>query len=1132
VTADAESGGVSVNEPASVSTTIGSHMPHHSSTIRGSKSNRSSVDRTLVQHQQHQSCTGNHTLISEHSQFSQHSQHSQSGQHLTPTSAPLSAISSSDIKEFEKKLINLPTFTISDDTALGSLLPNAISTLSLYDEKKPNEKETASAERLEKKAVDTKVDCYADLNVKSNIESNIKSNVRADAEVDKNDRAVTTETKTIVNNGVNDGIKVDYSSGSGVSRGATSQRTTTTTTTTTITQITTLATCAIRNLEAGDTLGHEDIIGMKENAKEGRSKRQHRRLRLRRRSSNVQGNMSQQDLRWTSGDESALREQQRQRQQQRSESHLAVPSLGAVAYVCAQSDIRGTNKLKLKLSASDYEFFSGEINPEGAVGSPAHQSKIVFDLNEIELDSKARVQADLANANKKKRSLQSLLSNANARFRFGRSNSRQLIDEVRKQSSRSLSGIPSLISKKPRSNSNNSIRYRSASSANVKNGEGWKNEEDKKKILKKEKKQQQYGGWLRSSMSNLRKSIEALLGNGPSSPSSSSPSKPVNTKTNTAHDTTNNRKQSRRFSAAKLLLSTFSKSASSVLFQSSEKNHDDFSGIVRGGGGGNGWQAARKSSYMGGFGSGVRARSHSDLLRGASNLEQYRRLLNDNPKQLFSVVPRSSYASSSSSTAATAVATAMTMRNATTPTSGEIVELLKLPATNHITCSRRVRSSSPSPYFATANAATTESLMKKSTSNYDGYANVDGSSSSNAHSHHHHHHHHHQHHHHQHEKQTKIKQRLSVKSVAQRASVGATGKSHQSLKAYLYIPTSRSRLSTASSGGGDGCDGGSGLEAGVATQSSSSSPSPGATGNSKHLKLSSHVNLLSIGGEVNGIEKGSIKSSDSTNSTFSAGFLPSPDMNTPSATSSLIGFAGNVTAVLVSSSQQAAGIGTGTGLGGVGDESNKSASFGLIALAAASIGSSILLKTSLPLNKYKGSNGKTAPSIKPVKITVQSDAGSIMSYENSNVEKSDYMPQIESQQEQKLEQQEQQFKMDTSFAQAQKEDFKNEPAAVDVSSSSQEQAQTAYAGSAKPASAVDTNKRRANSANPTLGGSESRMSGVESASSSVCVSGAQRENQSLPATGYKPGSEVLTLISTWIKNAPNDFMGKARSFAL
>jgi hypothetical protein len=37
-----------------------------------------------------------------------------------------------DIKEFQKKLINLPTFTISDDASTQCLLPNALSTLSLF----------------------------------------------------------------------------------------------------------------------------------------------------------------------------------------------------------------------------------------------------------------------------------------------------------------------------------------------------------------------------------------------------------------------------------------------------------------------------------------------------------------------------------------------------------------------------------------------------------------------------------------------------------------------------------------------------------------------------------------------------------------------------------------------------------------------------------------------------------------------------------------------------------------------------------------------------------------------------------------------------------------------------------------
>lgn len=76
----------------------------------------------------------------------------------------------------------------------------------------------------------------------------------------------------------------------------------------------------------------------------------------------------------------------------------------------------------------------------------------------------------------------------------------------------------------------------------------------------------------------------------------------------------------------------------------------------------------------------------------------------------------------------------------------------------------------------------------------------------------------------------------------------------------------------------------------------------------------------------------STKSIESTNSTFSAGFLPSPDVQTPSNQSSMIGFNSNNNNNKTSPSH-----------GGRLANSSGSLGIGTVALVAATIGSSIML---------------------------------------------------------------------------------------------------------------------------------------------------------------------------------------------
>lgn len=240
----------------------------------------------------------------------------------------------------------------------------------------------------------------------------------------------------------------------------------------------------------------------------------------------------------------------------------------------------------------------------------------------------------------------------------------------------------------------------------------------------------------------------------------------------------------------------------------------------------------------------------------------------------------------------------------------------------------------------------------------------------------------------------------------------------------------------------------------------------------------SHNNLLTINHAHS--DRGSMRSSESTNSTFSAGFLPSPDMNSPSATSSMTTF---------------------------GTSANQNnASFGVVAMVAAAIGSSLFLtdeqhekliaqqqssfkdqkkqfpnrlSSSVKNNFFSNlassitnsnmantaSNSlkklKTSASLMPVKITVQNETGSITS-------------------------------------------------------------QTSSVCNSKNNSTTNVDQAVVRTRETRL---ESVISNKQRTSFAVNELTVANTNNSSNSSSSKPGSEVLTLISTWIKNAPNDFMG-------
>lgn len=212
-----------------------------------------------------------------------------------------------------------------------------------------------------------------------------------------------------------------------------------------------------------------------------------------------------------------------------------------------------------------------------------------------------------------------------------------------------------------------------------------------------------------------------------------------------------------------------------------------------------------------------------------------------------------------------------------------------------------------------------------------------------------------------------------------------------------------------------------------------------------------------------------MKSSVSTSSAFSAGFLPSPEPFNQSASSSCVGFSLNQGQYLTSTNHHK-----------IAESPNEPS--GIVALAAASINSSFMVskhsfKEKSNVDKEKAKIQPTDMScsltnvanLMPVKITVQSDAGSITSYDNLNKSKQTINEPIEQDETKKTD--------ETVTRSATSKADKSESSVCD---------------------SIDT---------------------VSSGKSAMVAS------NSLPInSGTKPGSEVLILIATWIKNAPNDFM--------
>lgn len=271
---------------------------------------------------------------------------------------------------------------------------------------------------------------------------------------------------------------------------------------------------------------------------------------------------------------------------------------------------------------------------------------------------------------------------------------------------------------------------------------------------------------------------------------------------------------------------------------------------------------------------------------------------------------------------------------------------------------------------------------------------------------------------------------------------------------------------------------------------------------------SSNNNFLTIKGTHQNGDKCSMKSIESTNSTsFSAGFLPSPDVNTPSAQSSVVGFNGNFSLGLKDSS--------GGDVNSVNDQLIKTHSFGVVALATATIGSSLFFnedqqkalkqqvkeqqsrlsqsfKSNL-LSAFGNSSAKkltTSSSLMPVKITLNVHKDNPTKSENNLMVNKDA-------------------------------DNNAMLAIVPVN------------GKEKPNEADSDEKK--NLVTPGNLNQDRKLSSISNISNldaksrnSLGISGNELTVYSAVTNQYKPGSEVLTLISTWIKNAPNDFMGNLK----
>lgn len=153
---------------------------------------------------------------------------------------------------------------------------------------------------------------------------------------------------------------------------------------------------------------------------------------------------------------------------------------------------------------------------------------------------------------------------------------------------------------------------------------------------------------------------------------------------------------------------------------------------------------------------------------------------------------------------------------------------------------------------------------------------------------------------------------------------------------------------------------------------------------------------------------------------------------------------------------------------------------GIVALAAASITSSLVqFKRQPPDTTENQSNSQlNVSSLKPVKITVQSDAGSVKSYEDLNKSKQTINDDSQAQ-------------SSAAVASDQSDIVLKRPDRLDSVTSC-----TSFTD--RVAIGRNQTQRQTSNANST---------------NTVAVNNAS-----------KPGTEVLTLIATWIKNAPNDFL--------
>ncbi len=195
--------------------------------------------------------------------------------------------------------------------------------------------------------------------------------------------------------------------------------------------------------------------------------------------------------------------------------------------------------------------------------------------------------------------------------------------------------------------------------------------------------------------------------------------------------------------------------------------------------------------------------------------------------------------------------------------------------------------------------------------------------------------------------------------------------------------------------------------------------------NQKNCKSHNHLLTITTANQANSMDKKSVKSMESTNSSFSVGFLPSPEMNSPSAVSlNFTNSNSNIgeTKININEKNQLNNL-----------EQNR---FYL----KKSITSTSILNESIP---------KASNSLMPIKITVLNETGSVT--------------------------------------------------CSDICSN---------------------NNHEIQSTNDLLIADLSNNKKTSKTNNELTVPSENLNNSQLS----KPGSEVLTLISTWIKNSPNDFM--------